>query len=225
MDCVNSKKKAYIHSLRESSSKTSPNRYSNESNKKLRIQEIRSRLSPSNPASLERAELKKAQLTRHFAELGLFEAKKNLDISLNNIISQLPELVNEFVAKNNELALRKALAARYGDDEQIVFLDGWTVKEFNEFARIMDEYYNTTNKHDKRAVGSSVFQMLIEMDEDPYIIELMIIAELGQRSVNNGYMLAMAAQNEAVDWIEENADEYHAMTVDPQLEKLGVTYE
>lgn len=182
-------------------------------------------MSPSNPASLERAELKKAQLTRHFAELGLYDAKKKLSDSLNNIISQLPEFVNEFVAKHNELALRKALAARYGDDEQIVFLEGWTVKEFNEFAKIMDEYYNTTNKHDKRAVGSSVFQMLIEMDVDPYVIELMVIAELGQRSLNNGYMLAMAAQSEAVDWIEENADEYHAMMVDPELEKLGVQYE
>lgn len=182
-------------------------------------------MSPSNPASLERAELKKAQLTRHFAELGLYDAKKNLDISLNNIISQLPGFVNEFVAKNNEMALRKALAARYGDDEQIEFLDGWTVEEFNEFAKIMDEYYNTTNKHDKRMVGASVFQMLIEMDEDPYVIEFVTIAQFGQHSVNNGYMLAMAAQTEAVDWIEGYADEYHAMMVDPQLEKLGVEYE
>lgn len=225
MICVNSKKKAFIHSLRESSSKTSPNVYSNESNKKLRIQEIRSRLSPSNPASIERAELKKAQLTGHFAELGLFEAKENLDISLNNIISQLPEVVNEFAAKNNELALSKALAARYGDDDYIVFLDDWSVEEFNEFTKIMDEYYNTTNKHDKQAVGASVFQMLIEMGLDPYLIELLVIAEFGQHSVNNGYMLALAAKNEAVNWIEENADEYHAMFVDPQLEKLGVTYE
>lgn len=185
-------KKAFLHKKRNAVHKKDfiPDKKINELSAKERALELRFRASKNNPLALSRVDFEMNNIIQTFQN-----ALDKSILYLNDIVSQVEKYVNDEIARQqqeDEELLRiwleeeeqdtrknKELEERYMGvitDEDFAM----EVSEMIKYFDLMDDYYNTTTSPSKnRDGGASIFQILIDFDENPYKFEIETIFKFG----------------------------------------------